>query len=436
VTTCLASSRSDKLRYLAPLSVVVLLSATWLAAVPARAADDTDALDLKSAPVEAAQAAQRPTKFFVEGALGSVDQRFGLGSHSLKRASLDLVHTARLTPGVRVVFSDRLDHIRPAEPGADRTLNSLREAYLSWADEGGTSIVEFGRINLRYGPAYGYNPTDFFRDGALRAVTTANPFSLRENRLGTVVLRGQRLWQSGSIALALSPKLANTPSGESFSLDLGATNHVSRGLLALSHQWSDRISGQLLFYKEAGLDVQTGANLTALLTDAIVAHGEWTHSREPRLADRAWGIAGRTSSAQRLAAGLTFTTSTKLSLTGEVQYNGHALGKSAWDQAASGDPTLLGAYLFEAARRQDLASRKAYLVYATQRDLGIKNLDLTALVRVNADDHSRMSWLELRYHWARVDLALQAQDHSGRPGSEFGLNPQRRSIQVLASVHF
>jgi hypothetical protein len=40
-------------------------------------------------------------------------------------------------------------------------VNSLREAYLSWQPEGGNMVMEFGRINLRYGPGYGYNPTDF-----------------------------------------------------------------------------------------------------------------------------------------------------------------------------------------------------------------------------------------------------------------------------------
>ena len=46
-----------------------------------------------------------------------------------------------------------------------------------------------GRINVRNGAALGYNPTDFFRSGALRSVVSIDPNSLRENRLGTVMLR-------------------------------------------------------------------------------------------------------------------------------------------------------------------------------------------------------------------------------------------------------
>lgn len=412
------------------------LAAAFGASLPAAGADaDLGALDLKSAPEEPAEAARRPTRIVVEAALGHADRRHGLGGIDLNRASLDVVHAERLGASWRAVVSNRLDRIHPAEPGADGALNSLREAYLSWAGDGGATLVEFGRVNLRHGPAYGYNPTDFFRDGALRAVTTANPIALRENRLGSVMLRAQRLWPTGSVALALSPKLDSTPSGEAFSLDLGSTNARHRGVMTFNHQWSDRVSGQLLLYKEAGLPLQPGASLTALLSDAVVAHAEWSMAREPSLAQRAWQVGAQTRG-QRLAAGLTTTTASKLSLTLEAHYNGLALAPSDWDRALASDPNLARAYLLQAQRRQDLPVRRALFVYATQRDLGLKNLDLTALLRWNADDHSRLAWLDLRYHWPQVDLALQLQLHDGRSGSVFGFVPERRIAQVVVSYHF
>ena len=100
------------------------------------------------------------------------------------------------------------------EAGADATVNSLRAAYLSWQPEAGNTIFELGRVNLRYGPGYGCNPTDFFRDGSLRTRTTANPFALRENRLGNVMFRAQRLWTGGSLSEAYSPKSADRPSAD------------------------------------------------------------------------------------------------------------------------------------------------------------------------------------------------------------------------------
>lgn len=428
------------MRQLTQLAVACLLTGHLLTSSPALGnttpASETDALDLKSAPEEAAAGTSNPTRLFVEGALGRISQRDSASVRTLSRGSIDLVHTARLGSSWRAVLSDRIDVVNPVDAGASRTTNSLREAYASWAGEGGLSVIEFGRINLRNGPAYGYNPTDFFRDGALRVTTSANPFALRENRLGTVMLRGQVLWQGGSASLALAPKLASRSSDASFSLDLGATNNRSRALLTLSQQWSDRVSGQLLLYKDDGLKVQPAANVTWLVSDAVVAHAEWSYAKGPSLADAAWQTGRSSLSGSRMAVGLTYTTASKLSLTVEGQSNELALRGVDWNRALASNPSLLGLYLTEADRRQDLASRQAVLVYATQRDLGMKNLELTALFRGNLDDHSRMVWLELRYHWSDVAVALQWHANSGRAGSEYALLPERRVVQVVGTYHF
>lgn len=415
-----------------------LVAAALMFSLAARADEaDLDALDLKSAPVESTAGTPQPTRLFIEVALGSADQRYTSGSHSLRRTSLDFFHASRLAPGWRAVVSDRLDHIRPpSEPGVDDTLNNLREAYLSWEGESGSTVIEFGRINLRQGPAYGFNPTDFFRDGALRNVITANPFALRENRLGTVMLRGQLLWSGGTLALALAPKLADGPSGQGLDIDLGATNNRHRVLLTVSQQFSERVSGQALLYKEPTLSAQPGASLTALLGDATVAHAEWSYAREPSLADRVWSGNSKVSSGDRFAGGLTYSTASKLSLTAEVQINGLALDKSEWDRAGIGGPAVLGAYLLEAEQRQDLATHRAYLLYASQQSAGLKNLDVTAFLRINSEDHSFLSWLELRYHWTNIDLALQWQRYSGKAMSQYGLNPDRQILQFVAAYHF
>lgn len=421
------------------LALGLTLAAALLAlAVPVSAASDddalNDALDLSAAPEEEAPVQAGGARVFGELAVGNAAPRAG-GSSALSRASLDLVWTGRLTPNWRAVLSNRLDHERPVDTGSrDATLNSLREAYLSWTDEGATRVVEFGRINLRHGPAYGYNPTDFFRDGSLRTVTSANPFALRENRLGTVALRAHRLWTGGSVALTLSPKLADAASGRTLNLDLGATNHRDRGLLTLNQQWSERVSTQWLLYQDGRLDLQPGASLTALLSDALVAHAEWSSAREPTLADRAWGIANHSARGQRLALGVSGSTAGKLSITLEAQHNGLALDKAGWAAAAK-QPALMAAYLTEAERRQDLAARRAWMLYLTQADLGRKNLDLTALLRVNADDHSRMAWLELRQRWTQWELALQAQFNDGAAGSQWGSLADRRIVQLVTSYY-
>ena len=95
------------------------------------------------------------------------------------------------------------------------------------------------------------------------------------------------------------------------------------------------------------------------------------------------------------------------------------------------------AYLRGALRLQDLAPREAYLIYVTQKGLlGLKDLDLTAYLRVSPGDDSRLAWLELRRHWPSFDLTFQLQQNMGRPSSEFGILPDRRIMQVLGTYYF
>jgi hypothetical protein len=415
----------------------VCCTAGW--AQPAWAQTSIDAaLDLKPAEETAQQPATgRSLRLFGELTAGRLSQRYGLPDETARRASIDLTWTFKPAPQWRGVISNRLDDVHPVEDGSRSTLNSLREASIGWQAEGGGLAFDLGRVNLRYGPAYGFNPTDYFRDGASRAVTTADPLALRENRLGTVMLRGQQLWDGGSVSLVLAPKLRDGPSRESFSLDLGATNHADRALVALGTRAGDRISLQGFAFHERHKGLQLGANATALLSDATVGFFEWSGGRDTELLSTVFGPSPRVVSRHRAVLGLTYTTPSRLALTVEAQYNGFALNKSQWLQAVdSVGVEALGAYLYEVQRRQDIASRRALMVYVSQRDAFIKNLELTGLVRVNVDDRSRFAWAEARYHFPRIDLALQWQANLGRSTSEYGAVPGKRLVQLLAAFYF
>jgi hypothetical protein len=249
-------------------------------------------------------------------------------------------------------------------------------------------------------------------------------------------LRAQRLWAGGSLSVAYSPKLASLPSTDGASLDLGSTNNRDRLLAALGTQFSQNINSQVLVYKEDGASPTLGANLTALLSDAAVAHMEWTRGREPDLLSRALSIPGSLTTRNRFSGGVTYTTLGKLSLTAEYEYNGFALSQSNWSTLGATSQAGQIAYLIEASRRQELVPRQAYLIYVTQKSLGLKDLDLTAFLRVNAGDHSRLAWVELRHHWSNFDLAVQLQQQMGRPTTEYGIVPDRRVIQVLGTYYF
>jgi len=75
------------------------------------------------------------------------------------------------------------------------------------------------------------------------------------------------------------------------------------------------------------------------------------------------------------------------------------------------------------------------LLYATQKSIGLKDLDLTAYLRFNPKDDSKLAWLELRHRWPNADLTLQLQQNIGSAGSEFGILPDRRVLQILGTYY-
>lgn len=418
-------------------SAVACASIACIAAASAAFGAEVDPLSLQSAPVTSMRADAGPApRLFVELAAGRADQRYGLGSADLSRLSLDGSASWRLSPAWRATLSDRLDMLDPRAPGLPQAVNSLREAYASWRDDGLGQAMDFGRLNLRLGPAYGYNPTDFFRAGSVRTATHDDPFALRENRQGTVMWRGQRLWAGGSAMVALAPKLADEPGTSTFSADLGSTNASDRALVAWSFTASDRLSGQALAFAERGKGAQLGLSATAVVSDAVVGHAEWSHGRDHLLLSHLPTTDPQRATRSRLVAGATFTTSTRLSITLEAQYNGFAPSRTEWNQAAASDPASLGKLLTEAQRLQDNAARKAWLVYVMQRDVGAKNLDITGFIKFNEADGSSLTWLELRYHWPKVDAALQWRASHGKAGSEFAVSTQRQAMQALVAWYF
>jgi hypothetical protein len=88
------------------------------------------------------------------------------------------------------------------------------------------------------------------------------------------------------------------------------------------------------------------------------------------------------------------------------------------------------------AEQLDITTRQAAFLRATWQDAFINKLDLTAMLRYNLDDHSKLSWLEARYRFDRSEIALQWQMASGDDSSDFGALAQRRYIQALFRYYF
>ena len=399
---------------------------------PAAPPDELDALALADkAPARSTQPA-RPWRIFIEGAAGRNEVIDSVSRVNTQRLSVDLRVDVSLAPGLRAVLSDRVDlaHSNGVPPAEN--VNTLREAYLSWAYND-HQVFELGRVNVRNGAAMGFNPTDWFKENALRSVVSPDPAMLRDNRQGTVVLQGQQLWGSGALTATFSPKLANVPDPDAFALDFGATNPRNRWLLAGSYKFSDALNPQLLLYGGADTPTQLGLNLSALASEAAVIFGEFSVGKGSSLPAQALGLAGAERTQQRASAGVSYTTRFNLTLTAAAEYNSAAPSQSQW---LALNPLERLRVLATADAQQDLPVRQAWFFHATWKDLLLRRLDLSAFLRRDNETDSRHQWLEARYHWDHADLSAQWQRFSGEPGSVFRSVPQRQAVELALRYYF
>jgi hypothetical protein len=417
---------------------VIPLCLALAAASAARAADpppdDLDALSLADKAPEPAAKPPQKLRLFVEGAIGEGRVLGSNSSFHPTRASMDLRYDDVITPGLRGVLSDRLDIVRSNGVPRGDDVNTLREAYLSWALSA-DQIVDLGRVNVRHGAAFGFNPTDFFKENALRSIVSLDPAVLRENRQGTVVLQGQKLWSASSLTGTFSPKLGTAPSARSYSLNVGATNPRSRWLLAGSHKFGEQLNPEVLLYGGVDTPTQLGLNVAGLVGTSTVAFAELSAGKDRRLIAKALGLPEGERNQRRASLGLTYTTGFNLSLTAEAEHNSAALDRGEWNALAGVNPGAQVAVLATAQALQDLPVRRAWFLHAIWRDLVMRRLDVSGFIRRDAETSSRAQWVEARYHWERVELAMQWQLFSGPAGSVFGSVPQQRLIELAVRVY-
>lgn len=411
----------------------VLLAAAPVMAQPLADADDSALL--LADQTTTTQAKARDWQWSVEAAVGEAGQRYDLGSVSTQRLSMDLQVDTKIADHWRGVLSNQLDQRWTRRFDDGRTTNTLKEAYLSW--QPAPEIAwDLGRINARYGVASGYNPTDYFRAGANRSIIAIDPASLKKNRQGSVMLRGQTLWNEGALTAILSPHLADQATDASFGLDLGATNRQDRWLLAVSHTLGDGITPQWLLYGVDQQPPQLGFNLTGVLGQATVAYVEWSGGRSASQMALALRTGDDTAFRSRLATGLTYTTDSKLSITAEYNYNGAAPPPEGWEALGKRAPPAYAQYRAWVQNALDLPTQQSVFVYASWQDAFTSQVDVNALLRYNLDDRSQLAWVEARYHWGHADLAVQWQHNRGGQASEYGALQQERVMQFLLRYYY
>jgi hypothetical protein len=459
----------------------VIAGIVALAPAPAKAGDDADLIPQdvlgakpESAPAPpSAQAAPRPPstvrgKVFAEDAFSAwssprsvpVPYPSSLAFDWQNRTSLDVALQWKARPWLTVTLSDRLNVFEQDAKklvSADTVRNDLREGSATCEPTGG-SYLEAGRINIRNGSALGFNPTDFFKARSLVGQASLDPSVIRQNRLGTVMVRAQTLWASGSASIAYAPKVAE-PSPVNKSDPVGidprfdATNGAHRVLFTLNLELLD-LSPQLLAYFELHRS-KLGANLTRSIGDAIVAYAEWAAGPEQNLAARAAAFGRqtgtlppsapvlppadtRTSLRNDVAAGFSWTFGTAMTI--NVEYHFHEAGftRSNWKNwfdlgSAPGAPApLTGALWFVrgyANDQQEPVSRHQMFVRASWPRALTPDLELSAFAFASLLDGSVLSQLSASYYLSNAWTAsAYLSGNFGNDHSERGSFPQRGNV--------
>ena len=460
------------------------LLALVVAGVPSAAADENQDLNLipseiqaEPAPRAAAPSAPSPrhlhAKAFVEDVFTlasparAVPVAYPLPLATWQnRTSVDLYAEWSPRKPVRFTLSNRLNLIE--QDGVDflsrhTVRNDLREAYVSWELTPST-YLEAGRINLRNGAALGFNPTDFFKARTLVGQPSLDPSAIRQNRLGTLMARAQKIWSNGSVGVAFAPKLFE-PSrivddsrvGVDPSFD--ATNAANRALGTVSldlGNWSPQWLG---YYEHDRSKI--GFNLARPFGDAVVAYVEWAGGMEANLIAQSSAYARTTneiiaspqpflptdtSAAFRndIAAGASWTIASTLTFNVEYHFHQGGFNRQDWQNwfdinGTDLNPALTAARHWYirgyAADQQDPPSRHQIFVRASWPSAIVRELELSGFAFVDLYYGSTLAQLIANYYLSnRWTLAAYGAMNAGSARSERGSLPQFGSVvlQVIA----
>jgi hypothetical protein len=379
-----------------------------------------------------------------------------------ERLFFDVRKEYRVADRLNLALSDRLNFRGENDldfPNHENVINDLRELYLGWQAADRT-YLDAGRINLKSGVALGFNPTDFFRSRAVVEPLSADPTVLREDRLGTLMLRGQQLWERGSFIAAFAPRIAR-PSAIYTNLDLPSanpmfdrTNARARFLLQSSVNLTSDFNPEFLLYRE-GNQTRFGTNLAESVGQKGVAYLEWSGGRRASLIDEAVRYGRQTgtlpidapsvlpessqmSFQNELSLGVSYTTENRVTFNLEYHLNQPAFTRADWNNwfasgYGRGGASPLARQLWYlrsyALDQQDPISRHSAFLRADWVDAFIPKLELTGLVNADAHDGSGLLQVTADYYLSDTWTAgAVVMTNFGKERSDFGSLPQAASF--------
>jgi hypothetical protein len=346
------------------------------------------------------------------------------------RLAADALVTFKLSEPVRLTFSDVLSASFADGVGFPRqsVRNDVRELYVTW-EAAPETYVEAGRINVRNGVAFGYNPTDFFRARTSVAQSSSDPGTLRNNRLGTVMVRAQRVFNGGSFELIYAPKL-HSPVAMGMAADpldpkFDQTNGSDRIEASFSFEWEE-FSPQLLAFYDSGR-VKFGFNASHPVGNSIIAYVSWTGGMAPNEIIDAYAFGKRTRMLPSavpvlppvsprhdfqndVSLGAYWNGEDKETISLEYNFHQAGFGKSEWRDwfALGADPANASLMWFlrgYAGDRQDPISRHQAFVRADWAEpFHIPHADVNGYVMTDLLDGSCTgqlgAWYDLSDHWS------------------------------------
>ena len=445
-----------------------LIIAILGAAVPAAAQEDND-LNLipgtvQNAPTAPAGPASHG-KYSIEDAFGVFSYRgtfavpmtfSGTPSRWSNRTSFDALDTWTLAPNLTATISDRLSATFSDGVGFPNQVvrNDPRELYLTW-EAAPETYLEAGRINVRNGITFASDPTDFFRSRTTVAQASADPGAQRQNRLGVVMVRAQRVFDGGAIEFVYAPKL-HTPAplyalAAPFDPKIDQTNGSDRFLADLSFELEE-FSPKVLVYHDSGR-TKFGLNLSHPIGNSIIAYLSWAGGRAPSTTVDAILFGQRTGTIPSfvpippqvdthrrfqsdVSAGV-YWTGDKVTLAAEYKYYQAGFSKRDWRDwfTIGADPVIAPEMWYirgYAGDQQVPSSRQQAFVRADWYEpWHIEHLDVNGFVLTNLEDGSCLGQFAVGY-----DISDRWSIGAYFGGSTGGARTEWGSLTSAASATF
>jgi hypothetical protein len=177
---------------------------------------------------------------------------------------------------------------------------------------------------------------------------------------------------------------------------------------------------------------QLGLNLSTVVGDSTVVYGELAVGKGTALIAQALPIPTLNSRQQRATVGLSYTTSFNLTVSAEAEYSSAGPDEGQWQAL---DSTAQQQVLATAQALQDLPSRSQIFLQVLWKDLFVRRFDLSGFLRQDIETNSQAFWIEGRYSWEKVQLALQFQAFTGPMGSLYYAAPQQQTVQLVLRAY-